>query len=670
MLRLAFVWIFCFLCVAAIDPSVAQPIHGGIANGSIPAACPQGSALPDGCASAPAGAVFVNASFFTTAPASGQGPYATRAPWNVAGVDYNIGPTIAIGSAANPNTINSTNHPTCSWTLEAGGNGWINCNPNIVTVTGNVSGTAFTVTAGTTTNIKTDGSQVISFACPGCSHPHITGGSAPNYTLDAGPTQNGSPVTYTGASIEVDVPVDIEGYNIADDFLWVESSNAPVTLKNNYLHWGNVNCRDPSGLSNGTGMVRIDSSDLTETSDYYYFDTSCSFYANLYKATADPGLTTQATFTGSIASGVMSISANSGHIQQWQYINYSGQVNAYQILSLSSGTACDGSACNSITANIGLGPCGAFATSACATDGTLTVGSGTMTTGPVESTLSADIAGGLNISSQYNVTTTGANHVTNSGYGNIDDDYSYAQLGAKWNTHYGNMEIEPLPPVSTTRDHFIHQYGLIWTPAYGPYGTGTANAAIFTTNGGANTASGGVQVTTTTVTIDHIVLVSNKSGNGTSGGVTPFPLAGSTAQTTVNSLAQTLNQIGTASATGTGSITTTTLTISACSVCTFGVGQWIQTSTGQVQITALGTGTGGIGTYTISPGATASSGTINSYPFPGIIGTLTFDHIYGDAHGANSCWSGDFGTRITTTNDTNGVNLITGSAMTNASCSH
>ena len=58
-------------------------------------ACPQaayvnGDGLSDGCAAAGAGGSYQQASFFTTAPQSGQ-HYKVRPSWNVAGVDYAVG---------------------------------------------------------------------------------------------------------------------------------------------------------------------------------------------------------------------------------------------------------------------------------------------------------------------------------------------------------------------------------------------------------------------------------------------------------------------------------------------------------------------------------------------------------------------------------------------------
>ena len=74
--------------------------HGSFSGGG-GAACPQGSAYADGCAGASQSATFQQSNFFTYAAQSGQ-TLSSRPPWNVAGVDYPVGATTAVGSLTNP----------------------------------------------------------------------------------------------------------------------------------------------------------------------------------------------------------------------------------------------------------------------------------------------------------------------------------------------------------------------------------------------------------------------------------------------------------------------------------------------------------------------------------------------------------------------------------------
>jgi hypothetical protein len=73
-----------------------------------PPICPYGSALGDGCPGAPVGGNVQYTNFFTVrAPRSGQ-TYATRPPWNVAGVDYPVGVPAASFPLKDPSSSTPT----------------------------------------------------------------------------------------------------------------------------------------------------------------------------------------------------------------------------------------------------------------------------------------------------------------------------------------------------------------------------------------------------------------------------------------------------------------------------------------------------------------------------------------------------------------------------------
>ena len=101
--------------------------HHGTATA--PVTCPQGTGTPgDGCSGANQSAVFINSTFFSTVQQSGQGAYATRPPWNVAGVDFPVG-----AEADNTLLDVSTNVPAgCSLVTASH---WIRC-VNGVTLSG------------------------------------------------------------------------------------------------------------------------------------------------------------------------------------------------------------------------------------------------------------------------------------------------------------------------------------------------------------------------------------------------------------------------------------------------------------------------------------------------------------------------------------------------------
>lgn len=80
-------------------------------NGSVTASCPQGVSFSDGCTGAPSNASFQIANFFTGYANQYGQVYATRPPWNVAGVDYPIGyPSNATITIASPAVITESAH--------------------------------------------------------------------------------------------------------------------------------------------------------------------------------------------------------------------------------------------------------------------------------------------------------------------------------------------------------------------------------------------------------------------------------------------------------------------------------------------------------------------------------------------------------------------------------
>ena len=683
MFRLALVWAFCLLCVGVNDHASARPIHGGIANGAV-VTCPQGGGANDnGCAAAPANGQYINASFFTTAPQSGQAAYSTRPPWNVAGVDYAIGPTTPIGSETSSTTINTSNHPGCSQDSTTwAGIIFVHCEPFVVNlnVTINSGSTTMTVNSGTTTNVKVDGSQTIDQFCNGCNHPKIIAGSPGGpYTLDQAPTQNGANVAYSNQQVEVAYIVDLEGYDFNDQWLWVTHAtggsplNNLLILKNDYIHESTTMCAN--SIHNGTGGIRVDGSDYDIESSKFYNDTPCDVRASLYKRTIDPGLTTQANFTVSIASGVATVSANTGTIAVGQYVYYGvTQVNTYRILSMVSGdNICTNSGCNTEQLNLGLAP-----VSSPVIDSSLTVAGGTAaSTGPIEATYNQAVAGGENITSKYNV-NLGMNYNATSGWGNADRLYNYSDMNGNIFSHSEDIAKESLPPSwPWTIDHFNATGNTIFSSAYVPYGTGTANIAMFTINSENNALTGG-DVINTTMTADHNTLIANKSQYSNQTLLAPSNGYNNVMGVLVYDINQANN--GAACASMTASSSGNTLNVTAVSSGTITVGCYWSGGTGAApgvtqvgQIQAYGTngttGVGSTGTYSFTGNAqSAGSGSQHLWYHPGQVGTLNETNNYLDGYGANSCIGFDTGSPTTTFNQGGNISLKDGSAVTLSGC--
>jgi len=92
-----------FVCLVGLSSCGGGGGGSGGGTGPVtPIICPQGSANPDGCAASPRTATVQHANFFSGyANQSGQS-YATRPPWNVAGVDYPVGVYTAAGQLLDP----------------------------------------------------------------------------------------------------------------------------------------------------------------------------------------------------------------------------------------------------------------------------------------------------------------------------------------------------------------------------------------------------------------------------------------------------------------------------------------------------------------------------------------------------------------------------------------
>lgn len=192
--------------------SLHAPTGGGGGGGGGGGACPRGTAYPDGCESAPSGA----AQF----PALLSG-YAVRAPWNVAGVDYPVGPLTS--AFKDPNTILNT-IPGAS-----GDN-----SSHVVSITGN--------------NVVIDGYD---FTMNGGWQVHVTTGNDP---------------TISNCKFLV-------GANAADPIVMLGTANAPT-----YGHGATVihNIIDGAGINTGLGSLLFLSRYGAFVIQYNWFRRSCA----------------------------------------------------------------------------------------------------------------------------------------------------------------------------------------------------------------------------------------------------------------------------------------------------------------------------------------------------------------------------------------------------------
>jgi hypothetical protein len=670
--------LFCLIAIATIAacsaPANAFAVHGGNAAAVL---CAQGTGDPnDGCVASPSGGQFQDVSFFTSARQTGQSAYATRPAWNVAGVDYPVGLSTPLASHAQSSTINSTNHPGCSSNLFGYAN-MVECDPVVTTVVGSISSgsTAFTISSGTTTGIAAG--QILAMYCNGCNHPAIVSGSGNNWILDQAPKKNGVNVAYSGASIEVDIPIDIEGFDFADGFLYIPNGNTTLKFINNALHRSAVSCQ----LLGGNGLTAINSADLDAESNQIYLDPSCSHHPNLYGTTIDPGLQTQSTAVGSVTAGVFTPTSVAGTMSISQYISFPGQVNTHQIISFgNTDKTCTGTACLTETMNLAIGPC----PFGCSVDTALGVSGGTaFSTGPAQTASGTVFGGGFDVKLRYNVEIGLTDLVATSGSGNVDEKFDYVLESPAAPEHNDGIQQIPSPCLTscssanaTTLASFTQSYSTYWQDKYTAPGYTTAMQAQFSTSNTANKPSpNGYQITYALLQSDHNTLVSNTMQN--SG--TLVSNGGVTAGINVSSMIQTQGQGSnynqfTASFSDNGG-GTSTMHVTAVAVGTLANGQQAQICAYpgcpipmvMTQITTQGADTS---TWSVPVDLTLGSGLVYSALYTGIATVVNWTTNYGDAHGFSHCLLQDPSTIIGTLNISGNVNMSDGSTMTQSVCVH
>lgn len=111
------------------------------------------------------------------------------------------------------------------------------------------------------------------------------------------------------------------------------NDSSSLSFTDNHMTLTADNCRN----YNGSGNLRQNGGAMTVTNNTFDFDTGCTFSADLYKTASDPGLTTQASFTGSIATNTLAVSSSStGKIRIGQYVDFPSRSTKTQITAITS----------------------------------------------------------------------------------------------------------------------------------------------------------------------------------------------------------------------------------------------------------------------------------------------------------------------------------------------
>jgi len=251
---------FLALLAAFASPADGRP-RGSTSGGASP--CPQGAGTPgDGCGSQLATASFQNSTFFSTVQQSGQGAYATRPPWNVAGVDYKIG-------AAPDNTLLdvSTNVPAGCTLVPA--SHWIRC----------VNGVNLTGLRFNGWGIYADNEPLVI----NNSHFTMTADNCRNYqgsgmVRTAGTGGVGGGITVTNSTFDFDdgCKMNADLYGTANDPGFIDQSSGTASISGTTLTYSSINsgtvrafqyikcagCGTGVKISSGSGLVWTLSSSL------------------------------------------------------------------------------------------------------------------------------------------------------------------------------------------------------------------------------------------------------------------------------------------------------------------------------------------------------------------------------------------------------------------------
>lgn len=402
----------------------------------------------------------------------------------------------------------------------------------------------------------------------------------------------------------------ISGYLFTDTVLFDNSTTHTFTLTNNTFILGYNMC-------NGFGQLPMayfskGSENVIIKNNKWITDNTCSFSANLFGLSNDPGLTVQSTGTASFSGTSMTYTAGptplngTPGIHTKQYIKYTGQTNHPTLGSPPQIVGTCGANCYTL-------------------DTAQSTSSGkTVTTGPQYPSIygAAGLAevGTGSFTAQYNaVLNWNTNWAVTSG-GSHDIRWNYSVMVGDWFKHVNYAQVQPTPcdggctsANATTISNGLQKFNTIIWPSYAAE-SGTTTVGVFTTTGTANTASpSGYQITNSNLDFSYNILIANQSINN---GTSPFNVL---KEVTAN-LVRTTNQVGTASATYTGVATAGGLAVSGVTG-TIHIGDYVSTSaynnTSYLQIT------GGSGsTWTLNQAVSFGSQTLKNYLYQGVVTSI------------------------------------------------
>lgn len=457
----------------------------------------------------------------------------------------------------------------------------------------------------------------------------------------------------------------VSGYFLNDVGIFKSAGN--LTFTNNHVRLGVNSCRAFAG----TAPVNVQSSSAFLDAENNTFDTdsTCSWQAELYGTSVDPGLTQQSSENITIASNVLTVnSGGTGLLAEGQFLNWSGRGQQVRIsTNISPGgiSNCSGAACNGTTWNV----CQFISTSnsgAC-TSTVTDVGPVAATTGPIQPNANAALRlantnGTNNYTVKYNYINGYSTMAASGGGGTNDHRFNYVVMTGHSGDH-DNLVANLIEPGTATTIPYYQKFNTVVWLKNSP-NTGTTLLGTFLATNNTNKV-GGYQMTWDPFDISYNTVVTNSTTYPVSGPVTASmwrALQQGTATTTI------CNSSGTCSG---SSISGNQLVVaSVVSGASLQVGDAIDCNscnwTGAVRIQSIDTGTGGAGNYTLNRtvGSFSSLTSMSAFRYNGIVLNQIGQNNYFDATGAGTNFIFDTKNDVGVCSMSGNINMLTGATIT------
>lgn len=445
------------------------------------------------------------------------------------------------------------------------------------------------------------------------------------------------------------------------------STNHTTTFTNNHFIIGYNNCHTRGSQA----WVIIDANthqNVVATNNTWSVDPTCSFVANLFGLSNDPGLTVNSTGVANFSGAIMcytsgpTLQNGTPGFHLWQHAHFTGQVNNTTNNSTSNVISAP-----QIISSVG-GGCYTLDTAQTTATGV------TVTTGPqlpdVYGALSQGEIGIATFTAKYNAFLGLSTLMSSNTGGSTDIEYNYAQMNGDIQRHVNLFQQQPTPcdggctsANATTIANALTKFNTAWFPGYAAV-SGTTIYGPFTTSGTANAAPpDGYQITYSNVNVSYNVGIANQTMNGWNG----------VTSVTTSAILRTTNQIGTPKASYTAVVTAGSMVVSLVTG-TINIGDYVATNgfgggagfnnTSYLRITS-GSGT----TWALNQSVSFSGGA-RSYLYPGTVTSMTMTGNAMDWTGAYFPIQLDTDTIYGSTSLTGNWNLVNGAACNtgNASC--